>query len=68
MGLIPPSGALHTGMPVLGAEPVVLLSSKSRALACTWLAEGQLIFTPSARVESTDEIPGRSDSESNHPL
>jgi len=41
---------------------------KSRALTWGWLAEGELTFTPSSVVESTDEIPGRSDSESNYPV
>jgi len=44
----------------LGAEPLALLSSKSRAL--TWLAEGELtIIVPGSIVESTDNIPERSD-------
>jgi len=54
-------------MPVLGAGPIVLLFPVSMALM--WiLAEGVLTFTPIVVVESTDEIPGRSDSESNHSL
>jgi len=52
---------------VLGAGPVVLLFPVLMVLM--WiLAEGVLTFTPIFVVESTDKIPGRSDSESNHSL
>jgi len=32
------------------------------------LAEGELTIMPSSSVEFTDDISGKSDSESNHPL
>jgi len=59
---IPPLPIVHD---LMEADPVVLLFSIPRACSWDMLEEGELTFTPGLGVKFTDDISGKSDSESN---